>query len=127
MVSWDQHRVDAHQAKFTPAHRQPDDVQGVKMEGELHNKILQECANRLWFPVHSRMDRKTTTKKGICDFIIFADKGRKFYFECKSATGKLSESQQIFIAWMKRLGHVVHVITSFQEFIRIVDEKTPSR
>lgn len=114
--------MDERNARIFGKFSRPEDVDGEKSEGDLHDKILRDCKNRLWFPVHSRMDRKTTTKNGTCDFIIFADGSRMFCIECKSATGKLSDDQQIFIAWMKRLGHTVHVISSFKEYLEIVSK-----
>ncbi len=118
-MGWSQHDVDARNARIFGEQFKAN-KESVKRESDLHDKIIEDCKNRLWLPIHSRMDRKTTTKNGTCDFIIFADNGRKFYIECKSATGKLSDEQQIFIAWMKRLKHTVHVISSFKEYLEIV-------
>jgi hypothetical protein len=117
MPNWSKHDLNSFEARNIkqPAKR-PD---AEKLEGDLHDKILAECDRRLWYPIHSRMDRPTTNGKGVCDFIIAADKGQTFYIECKSATGKLSGDQQIFITWMKRLGHPVHVVTSFQQFLEL--------
>lgn len=92
-------------------------------EGDLHDKIETECAKRGWLTVRSRMDRPTTTRKGVCDFIIYADRGRMLHVECKSATGKVKPEQQGFIAWAGKLGHTVHVVRSLREFLEVISEK----
>lgn len=89
-------------------------------EAALHNQILDECARRGWIAVHSRMDRATTTAKGVCDFLIIRDSGKVLLVECKSKTGKLTIEQQGFIAWCYKLQHTVHVVRSFQEFLEII-------
>jgi hypothetical protein len=40
--------------------------------------------------------------------------------ECKVKDGKLSQEQLIFISWLEKLGHVVHVVTSFQQFLELM-------
>jgi hypothetical protein len=92
----------------------------VSRERDLHDDIQAECERRMWWTIHSRMDRPTSIGKGVCDFIIMADGARTIYVECKSKTGKLSDDQRIFITWMKRLGHTVHVVTSFQQFLELI-------
>lgn len=89
-------------------------------ERDLHDKIEAECLQRGWLTVRSRMDRATTTRKGVCDFIIYADDGRMFHVECKSSTGKVSTDQRDFIAWAGKLGHTVLVVRSFREFLAVI-------
>jgi hypothetical protein len=117
MVSWSEHDVNAFNARTVkqPAKRGDSEAR----EADLHEKIMAECKRRGWRTVHSRMNAAATIEVGTCDFIIFADNARVFLCECKTATGKLSEDQTHFIAWLKRLGHNVAVITSFQQFLEL--------
>lgn len=89
------------------------------LESKLHEQIIEECHRRLWGYIHSRMDRKTTQNKGVCDFVILAEGGHTYYVECKRKGGKLSEDQLIFRAVAARNGHPVHVIETFEEFKQI--------
>lgn len=109
----------------TPAARQAEPVDGEAeaRERDLHDKIEDECASRGWMTVRSRMDRKTTTRKGVCDFIIYADDGRMFHVEAKSSTGKLSTDQRDFKAWAEKLGHKVEVVSCMREFLRVIEGK----
>ena len=111
----------------TPPHRRQggqDEPPGVEREiAGLHDPIIAECKRRGWKYVHSDPTRRTTIGEGVCDFIIYADRGRMFHVECKRKGGKLSLEQQAFIAWVGKLGHTVHVITTMTEFMAIVGEK----
>jgi hypothetical protein len=101
-------------------------VQGVADEiAGLHLPIIQECKRRAWRYVHSIHYKRPTIGEGTCDFIIYADSGRVLNIECKKKDGKLSMEQCIFITWLKKLGHEVHVITSMEEFFAIADKKAP--
>jgi len=102
-----------------------DKPDGVEREvSGLHGPIIEECKRRCWRYIYSDPYRPTTIGEGVCDFIIIADGGRVFYVECKSRNGKLKTSQVIFISWLARLGHTVHVITSMEEFFQIVEGKS---
>lgn len=89
-------------------------------EAKLHEQIIKELDRRVWGYVHSRMDKRTTTQRGICDFIIFADGGRTFLIECKLPGKKFSQDQLIFETLARHCGHTVHRCESFEEFIKIV-------
>lgn len=105
------------------AHRQPKPAAGVEVESDLHDEIIAECRRRGWIVIHSRMDRATTTAKGVCDFIIFADRGRVFLFECKSRIGKLTPEQKGFAMMADMLGFTVHVVRSYSEFAAIIQNQ----
>jgi VRR-NUC domain len=109
----------------TPAVRRgdaakPPDAVEREIAG-LHHPIIAECKRRGWRYIYSDPTRPATIGEGVCDFIIFADRGRVFLIECKSKTGKLKDEQAIFICWVKKLGHEAHVITAMSEFFAIVD------
>lgn len=101
------------------AQERPDGVER-EIEG-LHRPIIAECKRRGWKYVHSDPTKPTTCGEGVCDFIIYADGGRLFNIECKAKNGKLSIEQRAFIVWLEKLGHPVHVITTINEFLQIVD------
>lgn len=91
------------------------------LERILHERILDYCKHHGWRCIHARMDRATTIGEGTCDFVIFADAGKVWLVECKSATGKLSIEQNVFIAWLAKLGHTVYVIRSYSDFLKLVN------
>ena len=101
----------------------PADAVDMEIEG-LHGPIIRECKRRGWRYIHSDPTCPTTVGEGVCDFIIFADQQRIFLFECKSKTGKLKMEQQIFITWLGKLKHPVHVIEAMSEFFYHVDGQT---
>lgn len=122
MVSWDQHRVDAHQAKFTPPPQKPDE-RGVDIEGDLHDKVESELKRRRWFYVHSRLDKPTTNQVGAPDFIIAAPNGKVFWIELKKHGGKLSKEQNITRHCLLALGQAYEVVYSFKQFVNFINSK----
>lgn len=96
------------------------EAKSPESEAKLHEQILAECDRRVWGYVHSRMDRKTTNARGVCDFIILADGGRTFLIECKLPGKKFSQSQLIFETLSRHNGHTVHRVETIEEFLRLV-------
>ena len=97
----------------------PDDA--ADHESDLQEQIEAECRYRLWPCVRTRMDRRTTfTLPGVPDCIIAADRGRTFWIECKTRTGKQTVEQMGFQALCARNNHVYAVIRSFGEFLALV-------
>lgn len=97
---------------------QPDADPGP--EAALHEAILSECGRRLWLPFHGSMAHLTKRTPGEPDFIILADGGRLFLVEAKTKTGKLSIAQQGVIAWARKLGHIVHIVRSPEQFLDVI-------
>jgi hypothetical protein len=106
---------------------------GTDDEGKLHRAILDECARRGWIAFHGSMAHKTFRVEGEPDFIVLgsltetwadgsgpSQSPRCWLIECKTRTGKLSTAQQAIHAWAAKLGHTVHVVRSFEEFLEIV-------
>lgn len=89
----------------------------VEEEDDLHYQIIDLCKTKGWGYIHSRMDKRSTITEGACDFVIFADKGKVWLFECKDKDGKLSVKQQGWIAQQAKNGHTVHVVRSLQEVL----------
>lgn len=97
----------------------------VEIESELHDDILRYCANKLWYVVHSRMDKETTTQKGVPDFIIFGRRDGEgmptvWLIEAKSKSGKLKPEQAATKAYLDRNGFTVRVVRSMPEFMAVV-------
>lgn len=95
------------------------DANAVTDESELHDEIIEYCKDRRWIYFHGSMAHATKRTKGEPDFIILADR-RVFFIECKSKTGKPSTEQLGVIQWAATLGHTIHVVTSMDQFRRIV-------
>lgn len=91
-------------------------------EEGLHNQIIEHLRNKGWMYFHGPTmgGRRTQRTVGEPDFTILADNGRTLFIECKTATGKLSTEQQGMIAWAAKLGHTVHVVRSFEQFLEVV-------
>lgn len=65
------------------------------------------------------MAHSTFRTPGEPDFVILAEGGRALLIECKTRKGKLSPEQRAIVAWANKLGHTVHVVRSFGEFIAL--------
>jgi hypothetical protein len=111
------------QARVAAGRHQSEPVgpDAVTDEGDLHDQILSECKRRLWPAVHSRMDMATTTARGCPDFVIFADAGRVFAIECKTAKGKLTPEQMGWKMLLERNGHRYALVRSFEDFLGVIE------
>ena len=102
-------------------HAQPAGTSdGCSIEADLHQQIKDHCKSKGWKAHYCRMDKPTTCGVGDPDFIIAADKGRTFYIEAKTKTGKLTEAQMAAAAWLRKLGHEYHIVRSYQQFVSVV-------
>lgn len=107
-----------HQAaKGKPQLPAPD---GPDHESDLHAEIVAEVKRRGWLAFHGAMAHRTYRTPGEPDFIVLGDSGRVWMIECKTAKGKLSPEQLWIGAHAESLGHRVHVVRSFAEFLEIV-------
>lgn len=89
-------------------------------EADLHAQIFNECRRRGWIALHGSMSERTHRTAGEPDFIILTDDKRALMVECKTAKGKLTIEQQAMIAHAAKLGHTIHVVRSFTEFLNIL-------
>jgi hypothetical protein len=110
------------------ARLQPTTAEAVAMsektilrEAELHQMILDEVRRRGWIAFHGSMAHRTYRTPGEPDLLIFGDNGRHWLIEVKVGGNKLSLEQQAIAAQGAKLGHPVHVVRSFKQFLRIVD------
>ena len=102
----------AKQYKETPRAGACDD------ESVLQAEIRRDVDRSGWTCFWSRMDKKTRNKVGTLDFTIAMDRGRTWWVEAKSKDGKVSEAQAANIAWLRKLGHHVSVVSSMTEYFQ---------
>ena len=93
---------------------------GTVRESDLHEEIFDECRRRGWIALHGSMAGRTCRTLGEPDFVILADGGRVLFIECKSRTGKLSPAQAALKHHAEKLGHLVHVVRSLEEFLKLL-------
>lgn len=117
--NWTEAEIYAHNAKVAGEKAQPVG-EGCDDESKLHEQIAAECRQRGWWFSRSRMDRATTTCLGNPDFLIFADGGRTFAIECKTAKGKVTREQAGTLHWLTNLGHKAAVVRSLNEFLLVI-------
>ena len=115
MSKFDSYWYAARLARENP---QPSSSPGVDRESDLHAQIFDECRRRGWIALHGSMAERTHRTAGEPDFVIL---GTKIYLvECKTRIGKLSIAQQAMIAHAAKLGHTIHIVRSFEEFLNIL-------
>lgn len=118
--------LKAHEAKigrrypepFPSPRKTPD---AVDRESDLHTQIAAECLRRVWLAFHGAIGKRTRRTPGEPDFVIICEYPRVLLIECKSKTGKPSDDQLSVRTWANKLGHQVHIISSFREFLDIAD------
>lgn len=93
---------------------------GEKNEAHLHELIFAECQRRGWIALHGSMAERTHRTAGEPDFVCIADGGRVLFIECKSRTGKLSAAQFALKFHAEKLGHTIHVVRSFEQFLEVI-------
>lgn len=98
-------------------------MDAVELEASLQEEIEAECRRRLWPFVRTRMNKATTfTFPGVPDFVIALNGGRVLWVECKSKTGKQTHEQIGFQTMLEITGHSYHLIRSFSEFRKAVNQ-----
>lgn len=97
-------------------------------ESDLHEKIFAECRRRGWIALHGAMSERTHRTAGEPDFTIitdiricnFCERPRIILVEAKTKAGKLSTAQASMHAHAAKLGHTIHVVRSFEEFLKLL-------
>lgn len=97
------------------------DEESPELESQLHQDIHDYCRSKGWAVIHSRMDCKTTTAKGVPDFIISMP-GRVAFVECKRKRNKPTPEQLAFLCHVRHHGHIAGVVYSMEEFIALTKE-----
>lgn len=87
----------------------------------MHAQIIKFCDAQWprWKYIHSRMDKASTTEKGVPDFVILAPR-LVLFFECKAKGGKLSEDQRDWKHEAKNLSHEVDTVYCFEDFLSVL-------
>lgn len=93
---------------------------GCERERDLHEQTVQELRNRRVYFVHSRMDKPATNGAGTPDFIVAMPNGKTLWLELKTATGKLSEEQQVAKHMLENSGHEHHVVRSYKQLLEVI-------
>lgn len=88
-------------------------------EGELHGEIQKFCKSKGWICFHGTWGKLSRRTPGEPDFTILADGGRLFMIECKAKGGKFSPEQLGMTMWAEKLGHTIHTVYSFNEFVEL--------
>jgi hypothetical protein len=113
-ISLDQYRqMLARKPGWANSNPTPD---VIKAEKVLQLQIIDECGRLGWIVFYGSMAHRTFRVRGEPDLIVLADRTRLFLIECKSAKGKRSPHQQGIANWAEKLGHVVHVVRTMDEF-----------
>ena len=100
----------------------------TEREVDLHEQIFAECRRRGWIALHGAMSERTHRTAGEPDFVIVHDGLREdltkwpdvLFIECKTRTGKLSPAQAAMHAHAAKLGHQIHIVRSFEEFLKLL-------
>lgn len=119
----------AMQTRLSKTKQPPPSKSGVEREAELHAQIMDECRRRGWLFFHGAMCERSHRTEGEPDFLIFGTHGtnegtwhpQSWLIECKTRTGKLTPAQQAVAAHAASLGHTVHVVRSFEEFLNVIN------
>lgn len=91
-------------------------------ESHLHDQIIAYCNAQWprWKYIRARMDKRSTIGVGVHDITIFADDGKVFLIECKRPKQKLTQEQCVWVRELAKLGHTVHTVHDFDEFLKVV-------
>jgi len=89
-------------------------------ESALHKQINLECHRRGYIALHGAMHKATARTAGEPDFIVLLPNGKVALVEVKTTNGKLSDDQERLHGKAWELGHKVHVVRSFLEFLDVL-------
>lgn len=98
----------------------PLETERIVRECQLHCKIIEFCKYLGWIYFHGSTAHRTKRTIGEPDFTILADGGITFFIECKKPGGKISKDQNETIHHAARLGHTIHVVESYEEFLSVM-------
>lgn len=105
--------------------REVESINPVARESDLHDEIEKYCRQKAWICFHGSMAHRTMRTKGENDFHCLLPNGIVLFVECKTKTGKLTPEQLGLSLWMEKLGHKMHVVRSFKEFLILVQSYLP--
>lgn len=94
--------------------------EGCDDEAFLHRQVTEHCRAKGWLAFHGSMAHKTFRTPGEPDYVILLPQSKTLLIECKTRVGKLSIDQLGIQAWAEKLGHCVHVVRSYEDFLSIL-------
>lgn len=93
-----------------------------RTERELQNDIANLLRQRDIYFVQSRMDRPTTNRTGLADFLIILHGGHVLAVEVKVAGGQFSEEQQKdYQTYFRQTGQIKHAVYSLPQFREVLE------
>lgn len=108
-------------SKLSHVEQSKPPTKAIDQEKDLHKEIINFCERQKWIACHGAMHRPTFRTTGEPDFIILAPRCVTIYVECKARDEGPSDGQREFHEHAAVLGHAVHVVRTFQEFIAAVN------
>ena len=105
-----------------PAEPVPDKLE-IKEERGIHTLICQELKRRGVPYIHAPMNKRPQLPEGWPDFTVFQPKGKVWFAEIKTATGRLSKEQRERKEELEGQGFSVYVPRSFDEFMAIFKDR----
>ena len=119
-MRWTPDQVAAYEARFSNKPKQAKPEGPTVPEKEIHRLILLECNRRGFLALHGSMAHRTHRTAGEPDLTILMPGGRVLFVEAKTRSGRISEEQEAFARRAELLGHTVHIVRSFEEFIQLI-------
>ena len=118
-MRWSQQQLEEYQARQlkpgSPIVITPDEGP----ESKLQAKIEKYCRDAGFYYFHDYS--RNVNKPGHPDLVIALYNGNTIWVELKKAKGRMSEDQKKVFQRLLYLGHDYYIITSFKQFIRIVE------
>ena len=92
------------------------------LESDLHDMIISWCRRQdPQVPFgHGRMDKRTGRTPGEPDFYLMLPNEKLLLVECKTEKNDFSEDQQKFTDACHAVGHTVHLVRSYNEFLSVI-------
>lgn len=92
------------------------------LESQIHRDISNECRRRGFLFLHGSTAHRTHRTLGEPDYVVLLHGGKSLMIEVKTRSGRVSEAQAEFASKARQLGHTVHLVRSFMEFLEIIRE-----
>src|ERR1700691_6096614 len=116
MPNWTKEQLAIHNAKTAPKPTAPSKAD-TRSEKELQADMVKLLDQRGIFFVRSRMDKKTSTRVGMPDFVILISERVWIAVEVKVKFGSLSKEQiTTFKDIEQKTGQCVEVVWSLDDF-----------
>ncbi len=96
-------------------------VRATCAEKELQRQIEADLNRRELFFVRSRMDRRTSVRVGLPDFLIILPGGFCLAIEVKVQGGVVSDDQKAcFTDYWDKTGRIVYIVWSFEQYLEVL-------